>query len=1270
MRHILPLLLLTGFVATAQQTNAPRHYMRVAGPLTAASSALPEEIARQYLRSVAQDLSLTSQDLNSIYVAKEYRTAQNGVTHIVFRQRFRDIDVANAEWVVNMDRDGQVLNAGGQLLPAPKTSRAVPVRTRALTAVRSAVAAVNPALKDLYAPFESMEPAKLRNGIRFSRGAMPRDIEGATVWYAHRGELRPAWEFVVDDTDRVHRYSVMVDDESQGVLGKHALTFFQAADTAPAVPRGMVFDKESPQPSSTPGVRLTTPPAVVPRVMMSFKGDPTASPLGWTDGKSTAGNNVIAGENLAGTGFIRPTPTQSTSGEFNFPLALGAGYLPLAYGDAAVTNLFYWVNRAHDLHYQYGFDEQAGNFQADNFGRGGTGGDPLYAYAHYGAQALGSGQIENAFFSLTGGSDGDQPEISMFISSGAGATNDVFTDGSYDSIVMIHEYTHGVSNRLARQVYSTFQGAAMGEAWSDFYSLEYTLPDGAPPDGIYPAGEYFTQSWGYGIRERPYSTKMEIDPITYGNIGHVWTAPEVHADGEIWMEALWELRANLITQFGETEGRKRVRQLVIDGMKLAVPQATMVDMRDAILLADRVDFKGASQAQLWAGFAKRGLGALAWSDGGTTVHVMSSTDLPSNKGQMKFYDDPIVIGETLRIVLQDSNIDAPSVRIQLTGSSGDLEDLTLFRQGSIYVGRIGTTYGSVTQRNRRLELASTDQVSAYYYDADTGSGGKLIQITIATQNPYAISSSAPAFTFARESRVSVPSGSFLSYNLPFVFPFFSQEYGTAYVYPNGLIAFERPLLPSSCADFITLQSVSGIAPLWTASSATSLSGSAQPSEGLYISTGPDSVTFRWAGEYTAVGQAPSPTAYAATLYSDGRVQFNYGPTQNQTVMTPSTFSECAAPTAGIANGHGVYSSSVGFATFQNEATISFNPPLHTPSLPTAAITTPKAGDHVQDILTVSGTATDSATFVTFVDVLIDGVNRAHVTTSGASGAWTSTLNIGALGITGGDHKLAIRVTNARGGFANLPATPITFTVDPGTAFAPVVAIERPLDGATITGPLSLRGYAYGTTLRVSSVDTLIDGFVYAGTSYGASRTDICTGLSPAPPNCPNVGFTGLFETLEAFPPIPDGPHTLQVRVRDQTGRFTLYPATPLKITVKNGAAAQIVGVLEAPKSGAVLSGTVTVSGYVYSPGQKITRAVLMVDSVLKTAVTIGVSRPDVCASLPAADACPAIGFTFQYDTRQLLNGPHALGIYAENDRGDYVAFPLIQNGGINVFVQN
>src|SRR5579872_5797951 len=478
MRPLTAVLLLTAIPALSQQYAAPRHYLGVSEPLTGANPGLPEQIAREHLRSIAPDLSLSESDLASVYVAKQYRTEHNGVTHLIFRQRFAGVEVQNAEWVVNLDRDGRVLNAGGNLYPAPPARKTLPARIRAFTAVRSAVAAVNPALKETYAPFESSQPPRQPRGIRFASGPLARDVEGSMVWYAHRGALRPAWNFFVADTDRVHRYSVTVDDESQTILGRHALTYFQQAASTPPPPRGMVFDQESPQPSPKAGVLLTAPPPVVPRVMKGFQGDPIASPLGWTDGKATAGNNVIAGENLAGTSFISPTPTQGVNGDFTFPLQLGAGFFPLNYTDAAVTNLFYWMNRAHDLHYLYGFDEQSGNFQAHNFGRGGVDGDALFAYAHFGSTVSGIGDFENSFFSLEGSNDdGVQGEVSMFLSGGSGALNDVFTDGSYDASVMVHEYSHGVSSRLARQVYTSFQGASMGEAWSDFFGVEYVTPD-------------------------------------------------------------------------------------------------------------------------------------------------------------------------------------------------------------------------------------------------------------------------------------------------------------------------------------------------------------------------------------------------------------------------------------------------------------------------------------------------------------------------------------------------------------------------------------------------------------------------------------------------------------------------------------------------------------------------------------------------------------------------------------------------------------------------
>ena len=52
--------------------------------------------------------------------------------------------------------------------------------------------------------------------------------------------------------------------------------------------------------------------------------------------------------------------------------------------DAIITQLFYYTNVMHDWLYSHGFDEASGNFQVDNFGRGGSGGDPVLAEAQDG----------------------------------------------------------------------------------------------------------------------------------------------------------------------------------------------------------------------------------------------------------------------------------------------------------------------------------------------------------------------------------------------------------------------------------------------------------------------------------------------------------------------------------------------------------------------------------------------------------------------------------------------------------------------------------------------------------------------------------------------------------------------------------------------------------------------------------------------------------------------------------------------------------------------
>ena len=138
------------------------------------------------------------------------------------------------------------------------------------------------------------------------------------------------------------------------------------------------------------GLVMTEMPPYVSRVLVSFTGDPQASPAGWVEANETAGNNVIAGKNPLAEFFLPdPVTAKSATRDFQFPLQFGIDAPnPTNFVEAATVNLFYWMNRAHDLFWHVGFNEAAGNYQKRNFGRGGIEGDPIYTYAQFGIQQI------------------------------------------------------------------------------------------------------------------------------------------------------------------------------------------------------------------------------------------------------------------------------------------------------------------------------------------------------------------------------------------------------------------------------------------------------------------------------------------------------------------------------------------------------------------------------------------------------------------------------------------------------------------------------------------------------------------------------------------------------------------------------------------------------------------------------------------------------------------------------------------------------------------
>ena len=116
---------------------------------------------------------------------------------------------------------------------------------------------------------------------------------------------------------------------------------------------------------------------------------------------------------------------------------------------------------------------------------------------------------------------------------------------------------------------------------------------------------------GPGIRRQRYSTDIGVNNQTYFDIA----GQGVHATGEVWVTATWDLYWAMTELYGwdpdpinGTGGNNMAIQLVMDGMKLQACNPGFEDGRDAILAADVMNYDGVHECLIWEVFARRGMG--------------------------------------------------------------------------------------------------------------------------------------------------------------------------------------------------------------------------------------------------------------------------------------------------------------------------------------------------------------------------------------------------------------------------------------------------------------------------------------------------------------------------------------------------------------------------------------------------------------------------------------------------------------------------------------
>ncbi|MCB0707409.1 MAG: T9SS-dependent M36 family metallopeptidase [Saprospiraceae bacterium] len=398
---------------------------------TVLQAQTPESLAVQYLNEHRQELGLTAADISSFRISDLYTNSRTGVTYLYLNQSYQGVDLLWATANAIFNQEGRLVkmnvNFEGDLAGKILSDQPALTPEDALRQCASLMDLVVPQQFEvdevLYEP--SMKTTFLANGWALE------NVPVKMVYYnAVDAGIRLAWEIDWYEPSADHRWYVLIDAATGDLLYKKDQVIHcdfghpsdaHNSDCIGYAPRGVKKQK-----SSNAAFNILNPDSYMvfalpvespnhgPMSVVTNPADPVASPFGWHDVDGapgfeytiTRGNNVHAyqdtGDDNSSSG---DEPDGGMELEFLFDYDQPSG--PDSYQDAAVVNLFYWCNLMHDVWYQYGFDEQAGNFQENNYGNGGVDGDVVRAEAQDGSG------LNNANFSSQG--DGSGVRIQMYL---------------------------------------------------------------------------------------------------------------------------------------------------------------------------------------------------------------------------------------------------------------------------------------------------------------------------------------------------------------------------------------------------------------------------------------------------------------------------------------------------------------------------------------------------------------------------------------------------------------------------------------------------------------------------------------------------------------------------------------------------------------------------------------------------------------------------------------------------------------------------------------
>jgi extracellular elastinolytic metalloproteinase len=390
------------------------------------------QLSRSYLTNAySQHLTkfgLTQNDISNFVVTSEYTDTHNGITHVYLRQVVNGIEIFNANSSIHFKGQNVVSINNGFIANAVAKTNTADASIGASQAIQTAGADVEISVGGVLSKAD-LVLSKTNQELVLTDKAVSEEPIKAKLYYVSTPQgLVLAYNVEVFNNETNDWWNIRVDATNGNIIEKNnwtthcnvsAKTFSNTeknTQTSSLLAPTKISKKTAnafgsynvfafPVESPIHGTRSYVP---------GSSAKQNASPYGWHDTNAVAGpeftttrgNNVFADEDTLASNGLGYSPDGGDSLVFDFPTDTSWMDYKL-WMNAGITQLFYANNYLHDVFYQYGFDEVSGNYQFNNYGKGGKQGDYVNADAQDGS---GTG---NANFSAP--VDGSSGRMQMYL---------------------------------------------------------------------------------------------------------------------------------------------------------------------------------------------------------------------------------------------------------------------------------------------------------------------------------------------------------------------------------------------------------------------------------------------------------------------------------------------------------------------------------------------------------------------------------------------------------------------------------------------------------------------------------------------------------------------------------------------------------------------------------------------------------------------------------------------------------------------------------------